>query len=199
MGADPPLAYDSAVLQPVLIEKVKRPQGRGLWGAYETAADSRGRWLFTPRGSLYQGGTGVDAAYCNVGSSTGPGIPVVQLIASRAWWIATFWEPGETAWSVTFDVSTPPSFAAGCWSYIDLELDVVVTSRGELMIEDQWEFDAACRAGWISDDEARCARSAVEQIRSLVGLDSGFVAAGLARLAEADALGLRPLRDLATS
>ena len=182
----------------VLIEKVKRPHGRGIWGAYETASDSWGRWLFTPRGSLFKGETGAHMSYCNVGSPTGPGVPVIHLIAPDVWWIATFWEPGEAEWAVTFDISTRPTFAAGCWSYIDLELDVLVPpSNGDLVIDDEAEFDAACRAGWIRDDEARFARLAVEQIRTLVEPESGFVETGLARLAEGHAFGLSPLRHLA--
>ena len=192
------MTYDSAVPQQVLIEKVKRPRGRGLWGAYESASDTWGRWLFTPRGSLYKRGTDADAAYCNVGSPNGPGIPVVHLIAPEAWWIATFWQPGEAEWSVTFDISTRPTFAAGCWSYIDLELDVLVlAASGEVLMEDEAEFAAACRAGWITDEEAECARLAVDRIRTLVQCDRGFVEAGRARLAEGHALGLSPLRHLA--
>lgn len=188
------------MLQPVFIEKLKRPKGRGLWGAYETAMDNWGRWLFTPRGSLYKGGTGADAAYCNVGGPTGPGVPVIHLIAPEAWWMATFWEPGESEWSVTFDICTQPTFADGCWSYVDLELDVLVAaSTGEMWIEDDNEFKAAYLAGWIADEEAESARSAVEQIRTLVDPASGFLEAGLTRLTEGHALRLRPLRHLARS
>lgn len=190
-------AYDSVVLQPVLIEKLKRPQGRGLWAAYETARDTWGRWLFTPRRSLYQGGTGADVACCNVGSPTGPGVPVIHLVAPGAWWVATFWEPGEAEWSVTFDVCTRPAFAHGCWSYIDLELDVsVVASSGEVRIDDEDEFEAARLAGWITEEEARSVRSAVLDIRTLVEPESGFIEAGRVRLAEGHARRLDPVRHL---
>jgi len=192
--------YHSGVLQPVFIEKLKRPKGRGLWGAYETATDTWGRWLFTPRGSLYQGGTGADAIYCNVGSPTGPGIPVIHLVRPEAWWIATFGEPGEAEWSITFDVCTPPTFADDCWSYVDLELDVLFApSTGEIRVDDVDEFKAACLAGCISAEEAESARSAVNQIRTLVDPACGFLEAGLTRLAEGHALGLRPVRHLAQS
>ena len=183
--------------QLVRIEKVKRPGASGLWGAYETAVDGWGRWLFTPRGSLFQTGTGEAATYCNVGSPTGPGIPVIHLIVSQAWWIATFWEPGETEWSVTFDICTRPAFVDGCWRYIDLELDVSVTaSSGEMSLEDEDEFRSACSAGWIDDHEAASARSAVDQIRTLVEPADTFIEAGLAHLAAAQTLGLSPLRHL---
>lgn len=183
--------------QRVFIEKLKRPTGRGVWGAYETANDTWGRWLFTPRGSVFQSGTGADAAYCYVGSPTWPGAPVIHLIASEAWWIATFWGPGESEWLVTFDICTPPTFADACWTYTDLELDVLLdASSGEMRIVDDDEFDAAYLAGWIADEEAESARAAVEQIRALIDPASGFLDAGLARLAEGHTLRLPALRHL---
>ena len=36
------------------------------------------------------------------------GIPVIHLVRPDAWWIATFWAPGETPWSLTFDLCRPP-------------------------------------------------------------------------------------------
>lgn len=77
------------------IRKKKRPDGTAVWGAYETARDELGVWLFTPRGSLFRGERRGETSYCKVGSPDGPGIPVIHLIRPGCWWIATFWAPEE--------------------------------------------------------------------------------------------------------
>ena len=176
------------VVTPIYIRKQKRPEGTGFWGAYPTAEDEFGLWLFTPRGSLYRGESRGTIGYCNVGSPTGPGIPVIHLVPPSAWWIATFWAPGEAMWTVTFDISTPPRLFDRVWSYDDLELDVLLHGQsGEVRID----------VGLIHEDEAAAARAAAASAVELVSDRNGvFAQAGQKRLADALDLGLEPITKL---
>ena len=188
----------SVVVTPVYIRKQKRPEGSGFWGAYPTAEDEFGLWLFTPRGSLYRGESRGTIGYCNVGSPTGPGIPVIHLVPPSAWWIATFGPPGEAKWSVTFDISTPPRLFDRVWSYDDLELDVLQHGQsGEVRIDDQDEFEHAIDVGLIHEDEAAAARAAAASAVELVSDRHGvFAQVGHRRLAGALDLGLEPITKL---
>ena len=199
----PNLARRAAILSAsvpdlMFIRKQKRPDGSGFWGAYKTGEDAFGAWLFTPRGSLYRGEQAGSTAYCHVGSPAGPGIPVMHLVPRAAWWIATFWAPAEVRWSLTFDVSTPPRLDGSVWSYVDLELDVWVDAMtGSVHLDDEDEFVAACADGTISPAEARAARLAADDIRTLVRRRKGeFGRAGAARLLEGVALHLAPITIL---
>lgn len=186
------------MVTPVYIRKQKRPDGSGLWGAYPTAEDQFGLWLFTPRGSIYRGESRATVVHCNVGSPTGPGIPVMHIVPPGAWWIATFWAPGEAAWIVTFDISTPPRLLDRVWSYDDLELDLQLDrSSGLVRTEDQDEFEDAIRVGLIHEHEAAAARAAAEAAVELVSDRHGvFVRTGQRLLSDALDLGLEPITQL---
>ena len=186
------------MVTPLYIRKRKRPEGSGFWGAYPTADDDLGVWLFTPRGSLYRGESRGTIGSCNVGRPTGPGIPVIHLVPPSAWWIATFWAPGESNWSVTFDISTPPRLLDRVWTYDDLELDVSLHEQsGEVRTDDRDEFEDAIDACLISEDEAAAARAAAAAAVELVSeRDAVFVQAGQKRLAGALGLGLEPITKL---
>lgn len=186
------------MVEPVYIRKQKRPDGGGLWGAYPTAEDGFGLWLFTPRGSVYRGWSRGTVGYCNVGSPTGPGIPVIHLVPPGAWWIATFWPPGEASWLVSVDISTPSRLADRVWSYDDLELDLLLDGpSGEVRTEDQDEFEHAIRLGLIHEDEAAAARAAAEAAAELMSDRQGvFVQTGQTLLCAALDLGLEPITEL---
>jgi len=186
------------MVTPVYIRKQKRPYGSGLWGAYPTAEDQFGHWLFTPRGSIYRGESHGTTGYCNVGSPTGPGIPVIHVVPPGAWWIATFWAPGEASWIVTFDISTPPHLLDRVWCYDDLELDLLLDGlSGEVRTEDQDEFEDAIRLGLINEDEAAAARAAAEAAVELISDRHGvFVRTGQRLLSNALDLGLEPITQL---
>jgi hypothetical protein len=186
------------MVAPVYIRKRKRPDGSGFWGAYPTAEDQFGLWLFTPRGSIYRAESRASVACCNVGSPTRPGIPVIHLVSPGAWWIATFWAPGETPWTVTLDISTPPRLLDRVWSYDDLELDLLLDRlSGEVRTEDQDEFEDAIRVGLIHEDEAAAARAAAEAAADLISDRQGvFVRTGLRLLSDALHVGLEPITRL---
>jgi uncharacterized protein DUF402 len=186
------------VVAPVYIRKQKRPDGCGLWGAYPTAEDQFGLWLFTPRGSIYRGESRGTIGYCNVGSPTGPGIPVIHVVPPAAWWIATFWTPGEASWTVTFDISTPPYLSDRVWSYDDLQLDLLLDGlSGEVQTEDHDEFEEAIRVGLIHEGEAAAARAAAEAAAELISdRDGVFIRTGQRLLSNALGLGFEPITQL---
>lgn len=177
------------------IQKLKRPDGSGLWPAYHTGTDQYGTWLFTPRGSRYRGESGGAVGYCNVGSPVGPGIAVMHLVPVTGWWIATFWDQDGGRWSVTVDVCTPARLAAGTWTYTDLELDIHVEARtGEVLVVDEDEFADACEQGHITADEALAARLATDQVVQLIKDEhEPFAGAGDRMLTRALALALPPV------
>jgi predicted RNA-binding protein associated with RNAse of E/G family len=81
------------------------------------------------------------------------------------------------------------------WSYVDLELDVLVDAlTGSVQLEDEDEFVAACADGTISPPEAEAARLAADDIATPVrGRKGEFGRTGAARLLEAVAQGPAPI------
>jgi hypothetical protein len=181
----------------IYIDKRKRPEGREVWAAYQTEEDHLGTWVFTPKGSLYRSDIAGRLFYCNVGSPTGDGIAVLQLMPRNGWWIATFSDPGEARPTVSFDICTPPIFQIDRWTYTDLELDVVVdAASGAARTEDEDEFIQGCISGTITPSEADAARAANEEVLVLVSArNAAFVLAGTERFAEASKLGLLPVKS----
>jgi hypothetical protein len=185
-------------LEVCFIRKRKRPDGNGLWSAYRLGVDRYGTWLFTPQGSLYRGERGDVVGYCNVGSPTGAGVAVLHLVPVAGWWIATFWDLSISAWGITVDICTPPRLLDGVWTYVDLELDVLVEAgTGAIRIDDEDEFLDACDRGFIPVDESIAARSAADDLtRMLAGVIEPFSSVGPQRLAHAIRQRLTPLRSL---
>lgn len=201
MDVDDDRSQSEADMDPrevTFIRKRKRPDGNGLWSAYLLGVDRYGTWLFTPQGSLYRGEKGEVVGYCNVGSPTGAGVAVLHLVPVSGWWIATFWDLSFSTWSVTVDICTPPDLLDGVWTYVDLELDVLVNAgTGAIRIDDEDEFLDACELGFIPADEALAARSAADELtRLLAGSIEPFSSVGPQRLADAMTHGLPPLRSL---
>ena len=178
------------VMDVVCVEKLKRPVGSGVWGAYVLAADEFGTWLHTPAGSLYRGENGQEAGVCEVAQdSNGVGRSIVQLIPPDAWWIAT-WYPAIADHDVTVDICTPAVFVDRTWTYGDMELDLWRDRYGKVTTDDWDEFQAARDAGWITQPEAAESMAATETIERLlrqrvepfgrVGIDRLTVATQLA-------------------
>jgi hypothetical protein len=188
---DPPIVY---------VQKCKRPAGSGLWGTYDIGTDGHGTWLYTPVGSLYRG-IWVDGrvGYCNVGSPSGPGQPVLGLVPHDRWWVATFWPPGDIRFSLTVDLCLPTVRGNdGIWRYVDTELDLLVTSAGgEVVLCDEDELVDAHRDGFVSDHEDAMTRSAANEVAALIRSGSEpFAQAGDALLRMAMATQLTPITQL---
>lgn len=178
------------VVETVLVRKVKRPSGNGLWAAYRLADDEHGSWLYVPRGSIYRGTDGRTSGVCQVGQGDRRpmGAACVHLAPREGWWFASW---GLTQISV--DISCPPVFTDHECRYVDLEIDLVGRGR-EVEIYDEDEYEDARQAGWISAVEGRAARSATEQVTELMRAGrEPFGRLGWDRLAAGQRLRLRPL------
>ena len=184
-------------LEKVFVRKLKRPVGSGVWPAYVLAEDAYGLWLHSPAGSTYRGEDGRTARLCEVGQGDrAAGRPIVQLIPSAGWWLAT-WSGREAELPITIDICTPPRLAGREWTYTDLELDPYLTDAGEVGTDDWDEFLAACESGLISRAEQVAARNATADIEDLLGRRiEPFGEIGYGRLDAALAMALQPLTDL---
>ena len=120
-----------------------------VWSAYVIKEDEHGTWLYTPEGSVVAGRRDGVVGRSYVGIPEAPGLHVLQLIpADRAWWYGT-WAVDQVGPRTAIDICTPPEFADGQWSYVDLELDVY--RRQEMVgIFDGDEFEEACNLRTIS-------------------------------------------------
>jgi hypothetical protein len=184
-------------VESVTVRKLKRPVGSGAWGAYVLGADEYGTWLHTPAGSRYRGNDGEQTLVCEVAQdSHGVGRPIVALIPTSGWWIAT-WYPASSARSVTVDVCTPPVITDRVWTYTDLELDPWRDVDGLVEVDDWAEFRDSCTSGQIRPDEAAAATLAVRQVEeALRQSDEPFGHVGPTRLERALALRLPPVTDI---
>lgn len=178
------------LVQTVLVRKLKRPIGHGLWAAYRLAEDEFGSWLSVPCGSIYRGTDGRTSGVCQVGQGDHRpmGAACVHLAPRDGWWFAS--------WGldlISIDISCPPVFAAGECSYVDLEIDLTCRD-GAVAVWDEDEFEDALRAGLISAAEADAALTATTQVAELMRAGrEPFGRLGWDRLNAARQLRLRPL------
>lgn len=178
------------VVETVLVRKVKRPVGNGLWAAYRLAEDEFGTWLYVPLGSIYRGTDGRTSGVCQVGQGDRRpmGAACVHLVPRGGWYFASW---GLT--QISIDISCPPIFADGECSYVDLEIDLTGRDR-DVRIWDEDEFEDARRGGWISDVEGEAALSATAEVAELIRTGGEpFDRLGWDRLTAAGKLRLRPL------
>src|SRR5262249_44644195 len=180
------------------MRKIKRHGGIGRWPAYEFALDQHGRWLFSPKGTVYHGyPVGEAVIEIEVGQGNrSEGLDVMHLVPHSEWWIASWYELNGVR-HVAADICTPAELIGDEWSYEDLELDPYWASDGRIGVEDEEEFEAACRGGSITIGEAAAARSATSD---LVGwLERGtepFGSFGWGRFDDAGRRCLPPIRTL---
>lgn len=184
----------------VLVQKLKRPEGSGLWGAYVLGDDDHGHWLYSPVGCLYRGEADGVVGYCHVGvmDLQRPGLPTVHLIPHDRWWIATWATDDEQRRRrISVDICTPPVLVDRRWSYVDLELDPLSDAPGQVEIEDEDEFVQACTAGLISRVEELEARQATAEVEAAIRAQhEPFGQLGWNKLDMAIAMALEPLADL---
>ncbi len=136
----------------VRLHKIKRPGGLFWFDLELLLRDGDGTWLRGPAGSPW--GAPHDSGALAV--------PVVVLLAAGRPWVA--WWVGDPAdRRLEIDVCLPPEETEVGWRYIDLELDAVLHERDHRVeIEDWDEYEQACRAGWMSGDDAELAVSTAE-------------------------------------
>jgi hypothetical protein len=130
----------------VKLLKVKRPAGTGSFDVHPFTIDGFGEWLYAPTGSAWD-------APQDAGTLS---FDVVVLIRPQDW-VVSWWVDEPTDRSVAIDICLPPERTTDGWSFVDLELDAVRHSSGVVEIQDNDEFEAACRNGWITAAEAEVA------------------------------------------
>ena len=123
------------------------------------------------------------------------GYNVMHLMPKSGWWVATWRRKHGVV--IGIDISTPPRFNDGEWQYVDLELDPLMHSNGRVELEDEDEFEEACRRGLIESDEATSAAEASEWVvRALQSRQEPFGDVGWDRLDAAVDLGLDPILEV---
>ena len=166
--------------------KTKRAGYQGDVSAYVVAEDEFGTWSFAPTGTVVRWTDGGDQQFMPLPHEPG----FLRLIPRDTWWIASWWPDGN----VFIDTVTPVRYVEDAWTWVDLELDVRRGPDGEVVIEDEDEFDAAIAGGHISAEEEREARAAASQLVAwLMELTPPFDDTGWRRFHETAALGLPPL------
>lgn len=159
----------------VKLQKVKRPGGIFSFDARLLAEDARGEWLYLPTGSAW------DALHA---AGTLP-FDVVVLMRSNEWCVS-WWVDDPKDRRVELDICLPPERTADGWTFVDLELDCVRHHTGVVSVEDQDEFDAACKEGSIAAADAEVAlATATAMADKLRNHDEPWGDAGWRRLDEA--------------
>lgn len=177
------------------IQKRKRPDGTGTWSGYVIRRDEHGLWLFTPRGWRYRGESTGGVDYVEVGQGDRPaGVDVLHLAPRDQWWFAAWHIIDEP--TVTIDICVPPAIVDSRLLFIDLEIDLWKQRGGDYGVADEDEFEAACAAGWIDDNERTSALSATAELQGrLAGRDLLFEMVGWEAFERCRGLNLDPLPD----
>ena len=142
----------------VRLHKIKRPGGVFWFDLQPVAQDHDGTWLRGPVGSPW-----------NAPHDSGTlSVPVVVLLATgrpwTAWWVG---DPADRRLEI--DVCLPPEVTEAGWQYVDLELDPILHEHDwRVEIEDQDEYEEACRNGWMSAEDAKLARVTAESCAQLL-------------------------------
>jgi predicted RNA-binding protein associated with RNAse of E/G family len=116
----------------VRIDSRKWPDRRHWqFEARRLGEDRHGVWLYVPAGTVAQRGDE-------------PPHPIlsgfVSLVPPAAWWIVQFLRT-DPRYEVYVNIGTPPRWDGDVQTQIDLDLDVVRTVAGEVLIVDENEFD----------------------------------------------------------
>jgi uncharacterized protein len=65
----------------------------------------------------------------------------VQLVPKTSWFIACFNRPGPQTLNLYVDVTTPPTITGDVIEAVDLDLDVLRTRDGLVLLDDEDEFE----------------------------------------------------------
>lgn len=138
-------------------------------------SDEHGVWLGVPAGTPFEG-----PEYPGVWSH-----PFVILAPPDAWWLASFYGPGNPQdMDVYVDITANPSWPSPeRFEVIDLDLDVVRFRDGRIELLDEDEFDEHRIAMAYPDPVVRRARETAESLLAAVTARvEPFAGAGTRRL-----------------
>ena len=97
-------------------------------------SDEHGDWIGMPAGTLM---TRPGLEFVSETDQVGL-VPATEAGGDRAW-LATFHAPG--IWAHTYvDITTPPTWDGSVVRAVDLDLDVVRPTHGEVFVDDEDEF-----------------------------------------------------------
>jgi uncharacterized protein len=79
-------------------------------------------------------------------------------------WVASYYDSPDQPVSVYVDVTTPPVWAGSTVTMVDLDLDVIVTRDGDLLLDDEDEFDEHRVTLGYPDDVVALARRTADEL-----------------------------------
>jgi hypothetical protein len=166
----------------VRVQKRKWPRPDGpdprvvsYWSAHTLATDRFGTWLGCPAAEPHYRPDGSVAFRMPAAG--------VQLMSAGGWWTAWWWQSDR---AVTVDICTRPRLAAGTWSYVDLEVDVVLRRDGSVLVLDENEFADLVRECGVPGSVVAAVHDTTAEVRALLSRPAApVVEAGWARLAAA--------------
>ena len=138
--------------------------------------DDLGSWCGAPAGTWLE----------RPGASFSSDFPWVTLFPHDRPWAASYYDSVEQPLSVYVDVTTPAVWDGPLVTMVDLDLDVILTRGGDLLLDDQDEFDEhRVTLGYPADVVTLARRTADELMTAAAAGHEPFGQAGsrwLARL-----------------
>lgn len=121
--------------------------------------DAHGVWLGMRLGTAFDGPRQGTFATDNV-----------LLVPGDGWWTAKFRPPAYEALPLYVDICAPPRWEGGRLVAIDLDLDVIRLHDGQVVIDDQDEFERnrveLAYPDWLADGAVRAAEEIAAAVRN---------------------------------
>ena len=155
------MRYRALVRRPVTAQFLKNPDITH-WGfdAFRLGEDSWGDWIALPQGSKRWKG----AEIVRPSRET-----AVFCVPRGQWWHLHYNGPGVHRYVLFIDIVTPPVWVSkDRYEMIDLDLDVGMTNDGEVVVEDEDEFQVHQVEFAYSDEMIRNAEKATDQVVAML-------------------------------
>lgn len=141
--------------------------------------DEHGAWVSVPAGTLASKGAEPPVAWETA---------IVMLFPRDGWWTATFHTPPHP-YELYVDVTTVPRWRDGEVTMVDLDLDVILTREGTVILDDEDEFaEHRVTLGYPADTVARAQETARWLLAAVEHREGPFAGAHTAWLGRASAL-----------
>ena len=139
------------------------------------AEDEWGTWLWTPPGSTARRGSEPLQTFNHLN---------VKLITPDQWWTA-IWNDSKR-FDLYIDIVAPPAWLPNRVTMVDLDLDVIRLTSGEVVIDDEDEFAAHQVAYGYPESVIAKARHAADDIRDQIASgEEPFLEVGKAYMRQA--------------
>jgi hypothetical protein len=145
-----------------------------------TASDRHGVWVYSPVGT----------ELTRPGHDFTSEVDWMSLVPGEHPWAAAFYDSPGHGTSIYVDMCTVARWSGREVSMVDLDLDVILRADGNLILDDEDEFDEHRVALGYPDDVVRLARDSSREVLDAIALGvEPFLSAGHARLLQARADG----------